>query len=138
MTVEYKPIERENLAGVVKLSQAEGWPSFAADPKRAWAALTAPGVTTIIAIDGDEVIGFAQMQSDGSIQAHLSNLAVHRSYRRQGIGGRLIREAFARPGGQRVDLLSVAGAEPFYESFAHQRFPGYRIYPHLEPEQGDR
>ena len=44
-------------------------------------------------------------------------------------GGRLIREAFARCGGQWVDLLSTEGADAFYRSFQYQSFPGYRIYP---------
>jgi hypothetical protein len=44
---------REHLPGIVALCEAEGWPSFGADPDRAHAVLTAPGVTTAVALDGD-------------------------------------------------------------------------------------
>jgi len=69
--------ERADLAGVISLCQKEGWTSFPADPDRAHRAMTAPGVTTVVAF-GDEaeanVVGFACLQSDGEVQAHLSLL----------------------------------------------------------------
>lgn len=68
--------ERSHLEGVVALCEAEGWPSYPADPERAHRALTAPGVTAVVAWDDGMVVGFAYLQSDGEIQAHLSNLAV--------------------------------------------------------------
>ena len=48
--------------------------SYTTDPDRTHRALTAPGVTTIVATEGGDVCGF-QAQSDGEIQAHLSVLA---------------------------------------------------------------
>jgi len=138
MTVEYVPVGREHLEGLIRLCQVEGYPSYTQDSERTWRALTAPGVSTLVAVLDGRVVGFAQMQSDGLIQAHLTMIVVDRDQRRRGIGGRLVRQVFARCGGQRVDLLSTEGADAFYRSFAHQRFPGYRIYPHPEPEQGDR
>ena len=136
--VAYLPIAREHLAGVISLCQVEQYPSYIQDAERTWRALAAPGVCTVVAVQDDRVVGFAQMQSDGLIQAHLTLIVVDRDRRRRGVGTQLVREAFARCGGQRVDLLSTEGAEAFYESFEHKRFPGYRIYPDLEPEQGDR
>ena len=44
------------------------------DAATTWQVLTAPGVRTVVAVDGAEVVGFAQVQSDGLIQAHLSLL----------------------------------------------------------------
>ena len=35
-------------------------------------ALIAPGVTTVVAVDADAVVGFAQMFSDGELQAFLT------------------------------------------------------------------
>ena len=68
------------------------------------------------------------MQSDGVIQAHLSLLAVARHRRLQGLGMRLVEEAFTYCGGKRVDLLSEGG-EAFYRSFRHRQLPGFRLYP---------
>lgn len=121
--------EKRHLGGVMALCVEEGWPSFSEDRELTRRALTAPGVTTVIALQDDEVAGFAYVQSDGQVQAHLSLIVVARKHRRKGIGRRLVEEAFARCGARRIDLVSSEGADSFYESFAHRRFPGYRIYP---------
>ncbi len=127
--IDYVPIARDHLDGVIRLCEIEQYPSYIQDAERTWRALTAPGVCTVVAVQDGRVVGFAQMLSDGVIQAHLTLIIVDRDLRRQGIGHRLILEAFTRAGGQRVDLLSTEGADAFYRSFQYQSFPGYRIYP---------
>ena len=117
---------------IVEICRAEGWTSFYADPERTWRVLNAPGVTSVAAVDRGQVVGFAYLQSDGEIQAHLSNIAVSRSHRRRGIARRLIEEAFARCGAMRIDLVSTESSEEFYRSFEHREFPGFRIYPRRE------
>ncbi|HET6295497.1 MAG TPA: GNAT family N-acetyltransferase [Kribbella sp.] len=121
--------ERGHLLGIVALCEAEGWPSFPADHERAHAVLTAPGVTAVVALDDDgEVIGFAYLQSDGHIQAHLSELAVSATHRRKGVGRALLEYAMPLTGAQRIDLVTDT-AEAFYSSFDHHTFKGFRIYP---------
>jgi ribosomal protein S18 acetylase RimI-like enzyme len=121
----YSPAD---LPSVLKLCEAEGWPSFPEDPDRAHRALTAPGVTTVVAIEGAELVGFAQLQSDGLIQAHLSVIAVDPSHRRKGVGRALMVMALRMAGGLRIDLLTdTAGG--FYEALPHFRMTGYRLYP---------
>ncbi len=127
--IDYVPIPREHLDGVIRLCEIEQYPSYIQDAERTWRALTAPGVCTVVAVQDGRVVGFAQMQSDGLIQAHLTLVVVDRDLRRRGIGAQLVRAAFVRCGGQRVDLLSTEGADAFYRSFRYQSFPGYRIYP---------
>jgi ribosomal protein S18 acetylase RimI-like enzyme len=117
-----------DLDGVVRLCAQENWPSFPEDPARAHRALTAPGVTTMVAVEGDTVAGFAQLQSDGEIQAHLSLLAVSPAFRRRGIGRELIIRALREAGGERIDLLTD-DAEAFYASLPHFRLSGFRLYP---------
>ncbi|WP_307864000.1 GNAT family N-acetyltransferase [Kribbella aluminosa] len=73
-------------------------------------------------------MGFAYLQSDGHIQAHLPMMAVHRSYRRKGVGRALLEYAAPLTGALRVDLVTDT-AEEFYASFEHRRFSGFRIYP---------
>jgi ribosomal protein S18 acetylase RimI-like enzyme len=117
-----------HLPGVLALCEAEDWPSLPVDPVRAHAVLTAPGVTTVVALDGELVVGFAYLQSDGHIQAHLSQMAVHRNHRRKGIGRALLEYAAPLTGAQRVDLVTDT-ADAFYASFPHRTFSGFRIYP---------
>lgn len=136
--IDVVPIERAHLDGVLSLCECEGWPSFPADPQRALRVLTAPGVTTVVAVDRDgTVIGFAELFSDGEIQAYLATMAVDSSRRGDGIGTRLIREALRRAGGERIDLLSESDAMGFYESFPHVDRPGFRLYPFHETHQDE-
>ena len=122
-----------HLDGVLRLCVAEGWPSLPDDPERALRVLTAPGVTTFVALDGDTVIGFAQMFSDGEIQAFLTSIAVDKDRRGAGIGRALVVEALRATGAERIDLLSEASSTGFYATFPHFVMPGYRLYPfHVE------
>lgn len=118
-----------HLEEVLRLCDAEGWPSFPADPARALRVLTAPGVTTVVAKEDGAVVGFAQMFSDGELQAFLATLAVAASARGKGVARALVIEALRLAGGERVDLLSEEDATDFYESFPHRTKPGYRLYP---------
>jgi ribosomal protein S18 acetylase RimI-like enzyme len=125
---EVRPYRREDLPGVLRLCAAEGWPSFPADPERAHRALTAPGVTGVVATAAGEVVGFAQLLSDGEIQAHLSLIATAVAHRGQGVGRRMLALALQRAGGERIDLVTDS-AEAFYAGLAHRRMAGFRIYP---------
>jgi GNAT superfamily N-acetyltransferase len=112
---------------VIRLCQAEGWPTFAEDPERAHRTLTAPGVTTVVAVEDDTLLGVAQLQSDGEIQAHLSLIAVDPRARRKGLGRDLIAAALERAGGERIDLVTDTAAE-FYAALPHLKMNGFRLY----------
>jgi ribosomal protein S18 acetylase RimI-like enzyme len=117
-----------DLEGVLALTRAEGWPSYAADPARALRALTAPGIATVVAEEEGTVIGFATAGSDGEIQSYLINIAVADAHRGKGIGKALIAALFARSNAGRMDLLSTEGGEAFYRAFPHRTLPGFRIF----------
>jgi ribosomal protein S18 acetylase RimI-like enzyme len=93
-------------------------------------------VVSVVALDSGEVVGFAQLLTDGEVQAYLCNLVVAPDMRRRGIGRRLVEEAFARSGARRVDLLALEGSDHFYRSYRHRTMPGYRIYPDEEKTEG--
>jgi GNAT superfamily N-acetyltransferase len=115
---------RQHLAGVMGLFAAQGW-SYADDDERTWRALTAPGSTCVVALAGDAVAGVAHVLSDGEIQAFVSILLVAERFRRQGIGRRLIRDAFACAGTERIDLTSCA--DEFYEALGFRRLTAFRL-----------
>lgn len=126
--MEFRRYRPSDLAGVLRLCELEGWPSLPADPARAERALTAAGVTTVVAVEEEGLAGFAQMLSDGEIQAHLSLIAVDPAHRRKGVGRRMLALALDLAGGFRIDLLTDS-AEDFYTSLRHHRMSGFRIYP---------
>ena len=118
----------QDLAGILRLCELEKWSSYLENPERANRALTAPGVTTMVAEQETTIAGFAQLQSDGEIQAHLSLIAVDPAYRRRGVARLLIVAALRHAGGQRVDLVTDS-ADRFYENLPHFRMSGFRLYP---------
>ena len=127
--LEFRLFEPNDLDGVLRLCVAEGWPSFPSDPARARRVLSAPGVTTVVAIEGGLVVGFAELFSDGELQAYLANVAVDATRRGEGAGRRLVTEALRRAGGERIDLLSEDSSADFYRAFPHFEKPGFRLYP---------
>jgi ribosomal protein S18 acetylase RimI-like enzyme len=133
--VEIHPFRAEHLDGLLALCVAEGWPGLPDDPRRAQRLLTAPGVTTVVAVVEGEVVGFAELLSDGELQAYLASIAVDSRFRRRGIGRALVDESLRRAGGERIDLLSEEASVGFYESFPHFRRPGLRLYPFHEASE---
>ncbi|WP_197509436.1 MULTISPECIES: GNAT family N-acetyltransferase [unclassified Mycobacterium] len=127
--MDYARFSRTHLDGVLRLCAAQGWTSFTADPARAARVLTAPGVTTVVALDDGVVVGFAELFSDGEIQAYLATLAVDETRRGKGIGRTLVTEALRLAGGERIDALSEDDALDFYRAFPHLEKPGIRLYP---------
>ena len=126
--MRFEAFESRHLAEVVRLCVTEGWMSYA-DPAIALRALTAPGSIAVAAVEeGGAVVGFVQLQSDGAVHAHVSNILVAAPHRQARIGRGLLEEAFARSGARYLDLVSTEGADDFYRSFDHKEFRGFRLY----------
>ncbi len=119
--------EPVHVEGAVRLCVAEGWPSWTRES--VLAAFCSPGVIAITALDGDEVIGVAELLTDGRVTAYLGLLVVERNSRGRGVGRALVEELFSRSGLSRMDLLSEDASTAFYESLPHKGKPGYRLYP---------
>jgi GNAT superfamily N-acetyltransferase len=128
MALQLRRYSFGDLQGVLRLCEREGWPTLPADPDRAHRALTAPGVTTVVAEEDGSLAGFAQIQSDGAIQAHLSLIAVDPAQRRKGVGRALIETGLRLAGGLRLDLVTDS-ARDFYLALPHFRMEGFRLYP---------
>lgn len=119
-----------HLSGVLGICRDIEWDNFHYDPDLTRKSLTAPGVTTIVAVERDNVVGFAQIQGDGvGLQTHLSLLAVDEEWRRKGVARGLVEEGFRRLGAARMDLTSSDEALDFYRTFVHREQVGFRLYP---------
>jgi ribosomal protein S18 acetylase RimI-like enzyme len=119
--------DRAHLPGAIELFESVEWETYTEDPERTFRALTAPGCTTLFAVNGDQVVALIQIQSDGEIQAHLSNLLVAEEWRGQGIGSALVREGLERAGGLRLDVMTRNGG--YYRSLGADSVPGFRLRP---------
>lgn len=120
-----EPFATAHLDGLVALIAAEGWSEYTVDVERTYRALSAPGVTTLVAIEGGRVVGAVQVQSDGLIQAHVSMLLIGPSWRGHRLGSRLLREGLERAGGVRLDIRTRT--EGYYERLGASRSLGYRL-----------
>ncbi|HEX4754005.1 MAG TPA: GNAT family N-acetyltransferase, partial [Solirubrobacterales bacterium] len=85
--VDYEP---HHLDAVVALCRAEGWITFAGNRERAGRAMTGPGVTALVAVDGERVLGFAQAVGDGCFGGYLCMLLVDEEARGRGVGKALV------------------------------------------------
>jgi len=120
-----EPFARGHLDRLLALVAAEGWTEYSDDPERTYRALSAPGVTTLVAVDGDRVVGAIQVQSDGVIQAHVSMLLIDPESRGRGLGAQLLRGALDRAGGEQLDIRTRT--EGFYERLGASRSLGFRL-----------
>ena len=96
----------------------EGWP----DPPSAatHVRILKGSHTVVLAIDDDEsrVVGFVTAVSDGVLAAYIPLLEVLPEYRRQGIGGELVRRAMESLDGlYMVDLVCDPDMKRFYSRF---------------------
>jgi ribosomal protein S18 acetylase RimI-like enzyme len=126
--------ESRNLDQVLALAKGEGWATFAANPERARRAMSAPGVTALVAVEDERggegrLLGFSQAVGDGAITGYLCMLLVAADARGKGIGKALVERTLVEAGVLRLDLLSSEGAMSLYERFPHNRMPGFRLYP---------
>jgi ribosomal protein S18 acetylase RimI-like enzyme len=120
-----EPFARAHLDGLIALVAAEGWTEYTDHVERTYRALTAPGVTTLVAIAGGRVAGAIQVQSDGLIQAHVSMLLIAGHARGLGLGARLLREGLKRAGGMQLDIRTRT--EGYYERLGASRSLGFRL-----------
>jgi ribosomal protein S18 acetylase RimI-like enzyme len=120
-----EPFAKAHLDELTALVAAEGWTEYSDDVERTYRALTAPGVTTVVAIVDERVAGAIQVQSDGLIQAHVSMLLIGRQWRGIGLGSALLREALERAGGLRLDVRTRT--EGYYERLGASRSLGFRL-----------
>ena len=124
--IDVRAFEAADAVGIARLCASEGWPSWT--PESVATAFGAPGVIAVTALEGREIVGAAQLLTDGCVMAYLGLLVVAPESRRRGVGRALIAEVFHRSGLTRMDLLSEVESASFYESLPHKTKPGYRLY----------
>ncbi|MBQ8202352.1 MAG: GNAT family N-acetyltransferase [Clostridia bacterium] len=75
----------------------------------------------LCACDGERLVGYAEIISNGVTDAYIQDVMVHPDYQRQGIGTQLMERILARLTADGVYMVSVIYGEdalrPFYELF---------------------
>lgn len=123
--VSIQSFEQAHLDGLIALVAAEGWTEYTDDAERTYRALSARGVTTLVALADGRVVGAIQVQSDGVIQAHVSMLLIDHEWRGRRLGTRLLRDGLERAGGLWLDIRTRT--EGYYEGLGASRSLGFRL-----------
>ena len=123
--VSIEPFAQPHLDGLIALIAAEGWTEYTEDAERTYRALSARGVTTLVALADGRIVGAIQVQYDGVIQAHVSMLLIDREWRGRRVGSRLLREGLERAGGLWLDIRTRT--EGYYERLGASRSLGFRL-----------
>ncbi|MFT8710118.1 MAG: GNAT family N-acetyltransferase [Sporolactobacillus sp.] len=77
---------------------------------------------TICARNGEQLIGYARILSDGIRHAYICNVIVHPDYRKQGIGTALMKEALRllRENNLYPTLVASPGKKNYYEKLGFE------------------
>ena len=87
----------------------------------------------VLALDGENVVGYITAISDGVLAAYIPHLEVLKAYQGQGIGSELVRRMLDQLAGiYMIDLICDADLQPFYERLGLTRYTGMvkRNYEH--------
>lgn len=129
--------EIPTLAEALDLYDAVGWGAYTAEPEILERALLGSRCVVTARRDG-ALLGLARVVGDGAVIAYLQDVLVRPATQGQGIGRRLVEEAFAPFDTVRQQVL-LTDAEPgqraFYEALgfveAHDHEPGLRSFVRL-------
>ena len=104
-------------AALADLRQAVGWNRMACD-------LADPRLRNafhLCAWDGERLIGYAAVVSNGVTDAYIQDVMVHPDCQRQGVGTQLMERVLLRLKAEGVYMVSIlygeAALQPFYEKF---------------------
>ena len=90
--------------------------------------LWGPGVTTLAAERGGELVGAVEVISDGEINWVIGAMIVASAARNEGIGTRLLEAAFEASGAKRLDLQTEDDGPRFYRRFEGREMVAFPLY----------
>ncbi len=82
----------------------------------------------LIVLSDEKVIGMGRILSDGMSDGYIQDIAVLSTYRKQGIGGKIIQNLIAKAKEQGIDWIALIGepnTQSFYEKLGFEVMPKY-------------
>ena len=89
MAIRFREITPEDYEGLRQFLSEQGWADRVQDDNRFQTMLDGTDLT-VLALDGDTIVGFARALCDDASNGYISMVAVAPDRRRQGIGRELV------------------------------------------------
>ncbi len=122
MEITYRPIEPEDYDKVRQLLIDVGWQQRVQDLNRFERMMR--GVSrTIVAFEGERVVGFARAMFDGASNGYMSTVAVAADKQRRGIGRELVKRLMDVDEPEKITwvLRSGRGSDGFWEKMGFKK-----------------
>jgi ribosomal protein S18 acetylase RimI-like enzyme len=124
-----KPENRDDLEQIRLMYLANGWIDAGdGDIDTLIEKIVSRTYCFAIARDDGKLIGMGRGISDGVSDAYIQDVTVFPEYRKQGIGGRIIRfliDSMHAEGIHWIGLISVPGQQSFYRGLGFKEMEGF-------------
>ncbi len=122
MEIAYRAVEPRDYHNVRQLLIDVGWQQRVADLDRFKKMIERAG-RTVVAFEGERVVGFARALCDDASNGYISTVAVAEDKRRLGVGRELVRRLMAGGDVQRITwvLRAGRGSQGFWEKMGFKK-----------------
>lgn len=112
--IEFRAAVSEDHNGIRELLAENGWEKRVADADR-FRSMIENASRTVVAVDGERIVGFARALCDGVSNGYIGTVAVAEDKRRSGIGRDMVRRLMGDDPNITWVLRAGRGSEAFWK-----------------------
>ena len=112
--IEFRSLDSGDLEAVQAFLAENGWEKRVADSER-FQRMIENANRTVVAVDGERIIGFARALCDDASNGYIGTVAVAEDRRERGIGGKMVRQLMGDDPNITWVLRAGRGSEEFWQ-----------------------
>ena len=112
--IEFRSLDSGDLEAVQAFLAENGWEKRVADSER-FQRMIENANRTVVAVDGDRIVGFARALCDGASNGYIGTVAVAEDKRIQGIGREMVRRLIGDDPNITWVIRAGRGSEEFWQ-----------------------